>query len=237
MGSIENGIWHYPTNSSTLCFLKEALDGTFAIMGQYLKQFNEPDKQDRPYFYDERATLSMLAGGIWRSNPDNLVLEEYCADRRGSLGTYKGRLDIWFKAKGKSCYGEAKQRWPSLSDFPLAAARRITDCLKTETDTTSRNAMKDLKTGLVKHALGLVFVVPHLLKNKQPEAGMYLERFSDTLDKGLKEFVSREPYAVIRGSFYWRNFLDTSYFYKSPVWGNVTCPGVDLLICAKRRRK
>src|SRR5262249_37726814 len=93
-------VMHYPKTSSSLVFLEPALRTMFSIMDDYLNRFNRPGEPDRPYFYNERATLSVFAGGIWRSDPKNLVLEEHIAQKQGPAGTYKGRFDIWFEAAG-----------------------------------------------------------------------------------------------------------------------------------------
>lgn len=66
---------------------------------------------DVPWFYNERATLSYLAGALWRAHPDNLVLEEYACDktRGGAADATRGRRDIWFLLEGRQHWGEAKQ--------------------------------------------------------------------------------------------------------------------------------
>jgi hypothetical protein len=109
----------------------------FGIMDRYIEAYNDPDEPDRPFFYNERATLSLWAGGIWQSNRENLVLEEYRSDKVSLSGKYTGRCDIWFRAEGQSCSAEAKQSgrcWPHANEFTSHRAKALLEDLRIETD-------------------------------------------------------------------------------------------------------
>lgn len=101
-----------------------------AVCMEYVESYCRPGVAiDVPWFYNERASLSQLAGAIWRANPSNLVLEEYACEKgqEGGSQRYKGRRDLWFRAEGVQYWGEAKQHWGSLDSFPkdLEEACRI----------------------------------------------------------------------------------------------------------------
>lgn len=70
-------------------------------------------------YVNSRATLSVLAGSIWRSNAESFVIEENCGEKVASETVYRGRHGIGFPAEGRSCYGEAKQVWPVASNIFL----------------------------------------------------------------------------------------------------------------------
>jgi len=77
--------------------------------------------KDVPWWYNERADLSVLAGSMWRGG--EIAVEEYVSEKRrvskrtGKLrGKYKGRIDIYFTAKRHGYIGEAKDCWPILSE-------------------------------------------------------------------------------------------------------------------------
>jgi hypothetical protein len=53
---------------------------------------NEPGLQDVPYQHQELATLSLLAGGIWRANKKNYVIQEFRMEKDST----RCRGDIWF---------------------------------------------------------------------------------------------------------------------------------------------
>lgn len=107
MGAPNYPLIDYPANGTRLTFLKPAVKRMFWIMDRYM----EVCKPDRPFFYNERATVSILAGGIWQSNPKNLVLEEAWAEKTRMSGPYTGKDDVWFQVGRQSCYAEAKQCW------------------------------------------------------------------------------------------------------------------------------
>src|SRR5229473_2758087 len=103
------GLRYFPKKGKGLVFLSPSVHAMFTIVNDYLTQYDSEELPDRPYFYNERATLSLLAGGIWKSDQSNLVLEEYCSPKVGESGNYRGRFDVWFRTADKSCSCEAKQ--------------------------------------------------------------------------------------------------------------------------------
>jgi hypothetical protein len=74
-------------------------------------------KGDAPWWYNERASLSLFAGAVWKCR--GWVFEEFSIKRRTATtrGKYKrhsGRCDIMFGLGKIQFVGEAKQCWPVL---------------------------------------------------------------------------------------------------------------------------
>jgi hypothetical protein len=67
---------------------------------------------DVPWWYNERASLSVLAGAVWRKG--GLVFEEFVADKRSGerpRPKYSGRNDLYLKVGEYQFIAEAKQCW------------------------------------------------------------------------------------------------------------------------------
>jgi hypothetical protein len=68
--------------------------------------------EDVPWWYGERASLSLFAGAIWRSG--GLAFEEYASGKRfksKKVGEYKGRADLYFELGKRGFVAEAKHAW------------------------------------------------------------------------------------------------------------------------------
>jgi len=77
------------------------------------------ESEDVPWWYNERASLSILAGAIWRAH--GWAFEEFSTlkssrDAAQVRGESSGRCDINFAFRGHEYAGEAKQCWPKLQD-------------------------------------------------------------------------------------------------------------------------
>jgi hypothetical protein len=71
---------------------------------------------DAPWWYNERASTSFLAGAIWKYG--GWLLEEFSTDKlvgQRKNKTVVGRCDIAFGIDGQDFWGEAKQCWPALN--------------------------------------------------------------------------------------------------------------------------
>jgi hypothetical protein len=229
----------YPAGSTRLAFLRGPLNVMFSIIDTYIEKFDRPGREDlpgqmeRPYFYNERATLSLFAGAVWRSNPANLVLEEFCDEKCSTGDPYKGRSDIWFEAGGQSCFAEAKQDWPSAPAFSHKQANDIVSLLRDEADAAYRNARSRLEDASIHHALGMVFVTPYILRKSKSSAASSISAFERTLGEHLRAFTRNERYDVFRGSHLRRDLLKACWFeHMGSVPRNY--PGVEVLICERR---
>ncbi|HSD83524.1 MAG TPA: hypothetical protein VLG46_06690 [Anaerolineae bacterium] len=69
-----------------------------------------------PWWYNERESVGILAGAIWKYGGD-WVLEEFGTDKLAGPSkekTFPCRCDIAFGVDGQDFWGEAKQCWPNL---------------------------------------------------------------------------------------------------------------------------
>jgi hypothetical protein len=88
----------------------EPLKTWFKILDQYHAHHVAKKDPDVAYWYNERATLSTLAGALWRSGDQALVLEEYSTSRVGNgPHAIPGRTDLWCKIGNTEYTVEAKQ--------------------------------------------------------------------------------------------------------------------------------
>jgi len=76
---------------------------------------------DLPWWYNERADISILAGAVWKSG--ELAIEEFVSEKRrisrntGNLSRrYTGRIDFYFSVKGQHFIAEAKDCWSGAGD-------------------------------------------------------------------------------------------------------------------------
>src|SRR6266545_7737579 len=134
---------------------------------------------DVPWWYGERASLSVLAGSIWRTG--GIALEEYSvrkARRRdeSQKGTTPGRNDLLFKIGHHDFILEAKFAWPKL---------RSKEPLKDVVDTL-REAERDVRRMRADGArrLAAVFVAPSFPKNYEEKRESLIDSWIGTL-RGL----------------------------------------------------
>jgi hypothetical protein len=190
-------ILYYPPRSSSLKFLESSLKATFEILDRYIEYFRIKESPDCPYQYGERATLSLLAGGIWRADPKNLAMWAFITYKGSCEAPIGGRGDLWFVVNGTQCYAEAKESFDKidLASFNLQKARDLTSLLHAEHCAASaaaeaeaaewrRQGHKMLPCEIV---LGILFVVPYLKKSRWNEREKLLNRYYDVLGKCLAE--------------------------------------------------
>jgi len=95
------------------------LERVFHKLIDLTEEFCRNVKNDAPYWYNERANVSFLAGAIWRCG--GMCLEEYASDKTWEKEKYPGRTDIWFYLDGKEYIAEAKFGWIKIpEDLTLA---------------------------------------------------------------------------------------------------------------------
>jgi hypothetical protein len=97
-------------NSKTVK-LKPILEKWCSINQQFLKEA----ESDCPWWYNERASVSILAGAAWKSG--HITLEEYATrkGRRKNDTERPGRCDLKIKIDSSNYLFEAKQQWAMLS--------------------------------------------------------------------------------------------------------------------------
>lgn len=234
---MSNGaVLHYPDHRRELLFLTDSLRCMFEITDQYIEVYNRPGQPNSPFTCNESATLSVFAGGVWRSDRNNFVIQEFRDEKQRNGVVYKGSSDIWFRAIGWSCYAEAKQEtWPPLQRFGVNHCRKIIRCLESEADSALNNARNKIISNQYQHVLGLVFVVPRISITHRARAVEYRRRFHDLLNKSLQEFTDEGRHVVLRGSYFRDDLLAEQAFGQSSFGkGRYAFPGVEVLFCESR---
>ena len=135
-------------------------------------------KGDAPWWYNERASLSLLAGAVWKCG--GWVFEEFSTKRRtattkGKYEKYLGRCDIMFGVGRDQFIGEAKQCWLVLG-LPLRnAVEEVSACFKTALSQASQLSSYEGKR------IAIVFVTSRIHASKKEEVEMRVREFIDQL--------------------------------------------------------
>lgn len=114
------------------------------------------EADDRAWWYNERATLSILAAAAWMSGSGNIALEEYVTDKGHKASSYKGRCDLFIGTKSNNYACEAKQIWCSIG----GSAKNTQEIIKKGLKSSEKAARK-----LQSHEgqrLAITFIVPKL---------------------------------------------------------------------------
>lgn len=131
--------------------------------------------EDNPWWYNERASLSLLAGAAWRMSGWT-ALEEFSTTKRGVIPEgdvdsghiVRGRCDLYVAHRSTSFAIEAKQAWQSIGSRAKAGnANRVIDSAR-------RKAWADagkLTSDEANHRLAITFVVPYLPVSEVGEMG------------------------------------------------------------------
>jgi hypothetical protein len=190
------------------------------------------DEAEVPYVCNERATLSLFAGGVWQSSAGALVLEEFTSYKQCERGSYKGRNDIWFSAGGVHCYEEAKQEWDTLNSRGPKHLTCGLESLVEECEAARRNSERSRMYGTVQYPLGILFLVLTVSNAQAPYAPQYLDEYHDTLRHALNELTSSQPYEIVWASYKRQELLESKRLYVGdPKW--VASPALETFICMK----
>ena len=102
--------------------------------------------KDTPWWYNERALVSLFAGAVWRCGGD--AFEEFSNEKRRSRKIGNGRIDLWFTVGKGEFNAEAKQSWlysdqekRSRSLIAEARANAVADANRCIPDGRTRLAM------------------------------------------------------------------------------------------------
>ncbi len=153
---------------------------------QLIQEYCEENhRTDNPWWYGERANLSLLAGAAWRLQNGWHALEEFPTTKRRTAGGTKavepvvpeggiekkkksprGRCDLYVSHRSTGFAIEAKQAWQNLS----SATRRDRF---SEAMTRARRDAGNLHSDEADHRIGAVFVVPFIPTDslRDPGAG------------------------------------------------------------------
>ena len=132
---------------------------------------------DAPWWYNERASLSIFAGAIWKSGGS--VFEEFSSIKENvTKQTYSGRCDIEFSVGRSEFIGEAKQCWIDLNENLQKNIRDV--------ESSINDAVSDARQAPVweNHSrVGIVFVVPSISKKKKENIDIHLRSFIELVTK------------------------------------------------------
>jgi hypothetical protein len=128
--------------------LKPLLHRWTRLIVEYAEAFGEP-----PYWCNERADVSILAGAAWREG--GMCLEEFSAEKGTKSDKWKGRADLFIRL-GQTDYSiEAKRLYVGLRPNP--AVKRVAESLEA--------ACRDAAACEGEQAdfrIGITFAVPYL---------------------------------------------------------------------------
>lgn len=148
-------VWH------TRAVTKSKLRGLNPLLNSWVDLLKDScrsdDYEDNPWWYNERASLSTLAGAAWRKE-NWQALEEFSTAKRGrppksgvSSGRVKrGRCDLYVAHRSTSFGIEAKQAWQSMGS--KVRCDHIARALK-----LAKRDAGNLKASDSDHRLGTVF--------------------------------------------------------------------------------
>jgi hypothetical protein len=192
--------------------LKNWIDANAKIAAEW------KNSNDAPWCNNERASLSVFAGAIWRAG--GLSFEEYSDEKRGIFRKsgrlskpYQGRVDLYFNYSRKEFISEVKQVW---SGFTLS---RVNPCSRL--DKALKSARRDIRKSIPygQHRLALLFAMPYFRKHVK-----------DSITERVHLWVK-----AIRGLDYdalaWVFPSDTRYLFD----GEYYCPGTALVIKEVKR--
>jgi hypothetical protein len=137
-----------------------------------------PDK-DVPWWDNERASLSIFAGAVWRAG--GVCFEEYCDEKRGLsrrtgrlMRPYAGRVDLYFEFEGRRFIAEAKRMWSGFSSpgaKPMVRADKKLD--------KARADIRKVKPRRGQRRLAILFAIPY-----------FRVRVKNSLDERVEKWIA-----------------------------------------------
>ncbi len=128
------------------------------------------DAKDVPWWYNERASISVLAGAVWQCG--GIAFEEYAADKNARKGSkYNGRGDLYLKVRDQHFIAEAKQ-WSSGAS---RVDKRTSQSMQKQLDEACKDIRRCAPYGQRK--LGVLFVTPYIPKSKKKMVNQQLEQW------------------------------------------------------------
>ena len=142
--------------------LKEWIATNIDLVGSW-------QREDLPWWYGERASISVLAGAAWRIR--GLAFEEYGEDKKTGKKmhpTYPGRVDLYLNVKGRHFIAEAKYYQSSAT----SGSPNTTGDLRKRL----QEACEDIRKcqGYGQGKLGILFATPYIAKSRKAHADKLL---------------------------------------------------------------
>lgn len=175
---------------------EEPLRTWFALLDRFDPGVN-PKGTDAlaAYWYNERATLSSLAGALWQ-NPKSKVLEEYTTYRSdGGVERY-GRADLWWSLADQVEYViEAKQFWPLTT-------KSLTEKASLYLDVAESQCQADRYGG--DNRLAIVFCAPSLFEKPDKEEIAEWTEAAASIEADMKAIYlnTNAPQSPMNNRFY-----------------------------------
>jgi hypothetical protein len=162
-----NGVY---TNPRLRC-LRPALERWIAINRKLSHEWSP----DTPWWYNERASLSILAGAIWQENGTAFEEFSWTKTRSGKLG--HGRVDLEFSLGVYGYRAEAKLRFLRVSQG-FAHIGRLNDQLAEATaDIRCCAAEKWIRR------LGVLFVAPSIPESREGDLHAVVKKLGHLADR------------------------------------------------------
>ena len=145
-------------------FLRPVLERWFDCIDRYTAVRGD---NDTPYWFDEKANLSLLSAAAWMA--EMVTLQQTPTRKQTEEGERNGRADLFIATSEERAYLQATQRWPRVNSLNL------TQALQDITSDAKRiSYASDLK-------LGCLFVAPQ--KAQQSATPEELQDMVDDLQK------------------------------------------------------
>jgi hypothetical protein len=121
---------------------------------------------DAPWWYNERALISVFAGAVWKSG--GYAFEEFSEKKRGKKRPFSGRVDLAFSARQHEFLAEAKQCWLAANDRSdrIDQVRGVMEKAKAD--------VRRCRPDGTRH-LAIVFGAPYLARHHRAEMGNRIE--------------------------------------------------------------
>lgn len=161
---------YYPSLEELLWEWIATIQKTFRVMGT----------GDAPWWYNERTSLALLAGAIWRAG--GVALQEHDIERKKpekSSGSKHGRCDLYFAVDRRHFIAEAKQLWlPLRAQDPRGKIKeKLTEAIKAVRSSGDEGYER----------LAILFISPHA-----PESVLGArECSSNEIDRLISDFVDK----------------------------------------------
>lgn len=141
--------------------LKDILKKWMILNREIARSWLAKDR-DVPWWYNERAALSIFAGAVWKAGKNNCVLEEYSEDKRriskrGKIADkkYRGRGDCYFNVGKDDFIAEAKICFPGINTGNLP---KVEDQVRKGIEKACKDIKKSKPYG--QRRLAFLFVCP-----------------------------------------------------------------------------
>jgi len=149
------------------------------ILFEYLKINKETvelwNYEDLPWWYNERANLSLFTGTVWKKG--GYALEEYTSDKVSTSKKYQGRNDLYFFFNKQEYILEAKILSQNGNSKSESIRNRATKLMEIAVADVRKNKLE-----FSANKLGIVFVIPYFL-NKSTSIENDFNNFLKTMMK------------------------------------------------------